>query len=232
VQGLRFLKDLRIVSDCGGIKVFRTTLPPIGVNTYFLTDGSTLVIIDPGYGAFDLAQKEFPDYLETLNVLITHAHYDHVSGLSEFPRKRIYISEAAEPGLYFPEKNLSDQFSKNGFRLSREAETVVLLTEGPAEIFSLRFHTWVLPGHTPGDALFDFGCCLFCGDILFEYAIGRTDFPGSSERLMKQSLKKLYALLKEQNPEKLIFPGHMNAFTVRHALEHNPFLTVYTNLSV
>ena len=55
------MKDLRTVSDCGGIKVFRTTLPPIGVNTYFLTDGSTLVIIDPGYGAFDLAQKEFPD---------------------------------------------------------------------------------------------------------------------------------------------------------------------------
>ncbi len=226
------MKDLRKVFERGGLHVFRTTLPPIGVNTYFLFDETTLVIVDPGFGAFDLVQKEFPDNRDTPNVLITHAHYDHVSGLGEFPNKRIYLSAAAEPGLYAPEENLSDQFCKNGFCLSRDEGTIFILPEGPATIGSLRFRTWILPGHTAGDALYDFDDFLLCGDILFENSIGRTDFPGSSERLMEQSLRKLFAFLKTQNPDKLIFPGHMSAFTVRHAVTRNPFLTVFENPSV
>ncbi|HNW46913.1 MAG TPA: MBL fold metallo-hydrolase [Thermotogota bacterium] len=225
------MKDLRLVFDHGGFKVYRATLPPIGVNTYFLTDDTTLLVIDPGTGAFDLVRKGFEQFEEATGILITHTHYDHIAGLREFPRKRIFLSQAAKPGLFSPEKNLSQQLSKRGLSLSQDEETVLVLSEGPTDVGSLRFETWILPGHTPGDALFDFGCCLFTGDILFENSIGRTDFPGASERAMSRSLRRLYTYLKTQQPNKPVFPGHMNAFTVRDALERNPYLAIFREIS-
>jgi glyoxylase-like metal-dependent hydrolase (beta-lactamase superfamily II) len=61
---------------------------------------------------------------------------------------------------------------------------------------------------------------VFVGDVLFAGSIGRTDFPGSSEREMTLSLKKLMRL-----PDYfVVYPGHGPTTTVGEEKRVNPFL--------
>jgi glyoxylase-like metal-dependent hydrolase (beta-lactamase superfamily II) len=96
------------------------------------------------------------------------------------------------------------------------------LSEGDiVEVGELRFKVLHTPGHSPG------GICLlghgvvFCGDTLFNFSIGRTDFPGCSyEQLMKSIYTKLMTLPDETE----VFPGHGPQTTIGFERKHNPFL--------
>lgn len=44
------------------------------------------------------------------------------------------------------------------------------------------------PGHTPGCSTIEIGDAMFSGDFIFERSIGRTDFPYSSPKQMRESL--------------------------------------------
>ena len=50
------------------------------------------------------------------------------------------------------------------------------------------------PGHTPGSISLVGEKLVFTGDTLFAGGIGRTDFPGGSDRDMRLSLEKLIRL--------------------------------------
>ena len=60
------------------------------------------------------------------------------------------------------------------------------------------------PGHSPGSITLIGENCLFSGDTLFAGSIGRTDFPGSSDFQMNNSLKKLIGLASSL----FVHPGH------------------------
>ena len=61
---------------------------------------------------------------------------------------------------------------------------------------------------------------VFTGDTLFARGIGRTDFPGGSDRDMKSSLETLLRL-----PESLVvYPGHGPETTIGEEKRGNPFL--------
>ena len=80
------------------------------------------------------------------------------------------------------------------------------------EIAGLRLEVLHTPGHTPG------GVCLylpeegvlFSGDTLFAAGFGRVDFPGSSSREMRQSLRRLFTLPEETR----VYPGHGESTTI------------------
>jgi glyoxylase-like metal-dependent hydrolase (beta-lactamase superfamily II) len=58
------------------------------------------------------------------------------------------------------------------------------------------------------------------GDLVFAGAIGRFDFPSSSEAAMKSSLRRFLEL-----PDPLeVFPGHGPRTSVGRERERNPFL--------
>ena len=69
------------------------------------------------------------------------------------------------------------------------------------------------PGHTPGSiSLYNKKeGVLFCGDLLFENGVGRTDFFYSSSEKLENSLKKIFSL----PPKTLIYPGHGEKFVLR-----------------
>lgn len=81
------------------------------------------------------------------------------------------------------------------------------------------FHT---PGHTAGS------CCyylqeekvLFSGDTLFAGSVGRTDFPTSSTRDIRESLHRL---LEELPEETRVCPGHNEETTIGYEKRYNPF---------
>jgi glyoxylase-like metal-dependent hydrolase (beta-lactamase superfamily II) len=77
------------------------------------------------------------------------------------------------------------------------------------------------PGHTPGSICLLAERLVFTGDTLFAGGIGRTDFPGGSDRDMRLSLQKLVRL-----PEHfLIYPGHGPSSIMGEEKRVNPFLS-------
>ena len=76
------------------------------------------------------------------------------------------------------------------------------------------------PGHTVGSACFLIGDILFSGDTLFNYSIGRTDFPGGSFEEIKKSLKRLMTL--DDNIK--VFSGHGETTTIAEERKRNPYL--------
>jgi glyoxylase-like metal-dependent hydrolase (beta-lactamase superfamily II) len=86
-------------------------------------------------------------------------------------------------------------------------------------IFEVR-HT---PGHTPGHVIF--ACpaekIAFCGDVIFQGSIGRTDLPGGS---YPQLLKSIETQILSLPDETQLFSGHGPETTVGKERMTNPFL--------
>ncbi|MCM8798596.1 MAG: MBL fold metallo-hydrolase, partial [Candidatus Omnitrophica bacterium] len=145
--------------------------------------------------------------LNCLFILNTHGHIDHIGANNDFVFP-IMIHQEDEEFLYNPEYNLSAPL---GFPFkSRKAERI--LKDGEViRAGGIDFTVIHTPGHTPGSICLKFNDYLFTGDTLFSEGIGRTDFPGSSEKELFKSIKeKIFTL----DPEIEIFPGHGPSSTV------------------
>ena len=110
-----------------------------------------------------------------------------------------------------------------GIKFETPSNPERLLQDGDViEIGDLKFTVLHTPGHSPG------GICLlgiglvFTGDTLFNYGIGRTDFPGSSyEEEMHSIFNKLMVLPDET----VVLPGHGPSSTIGQERNGNPFIT-------
>ena len=75
-------------------------------------------------------------------------------------------------------------------------------------------------GHTDGSVLLIYKDIMFAGDTIFKGSIGRTDLYSGSESKMHQSLK----LIKELNPNLIIYTGHGENTTLEEELKYNYYL--------
>ena len=93
-----------------------------------------------------------------------------------------------------------------------------ILRLGKAEI-EVR-HT---PGHTRGHVVF---YCpgekvVFCGDLIFQGSIGRTDLPGGDYDSLVDSVRRNILNLPDDTR---LLPGHGPATTVGNERHYNPYL--------
>lgn len=163
----------------------------------------------------DFIRKE---KLDILLVALTHAHFDHISGLNEI-NLPFYVHPKDEPLLSNANINGSLLISsavivKKAPHFLSENET---LNIGPYNIKCI--HT---PGHTPGSVSLLLGNRLFSGDTIFKDSIGRTDIPLASYEAIIKSIKEKILTLPEDT---IILPGHGPSTTVGKELQNNPFLT-------
>ncbi len=79
------------------------------------------------------------------------------------------------------------------------------------------------PGHAPGHVMFYCArqSCLFCGDVLFEGSVGRTDLPGGDWETL---LASIHSRILNLPDEVQIYPGHGPSTTVGRERTTNPFL--------
>ena len=199
-------------------------------NTYILIqDNKDAVLIDPGYNV----GNRLIEHIEKIGanivaILITHAHYDHISALEDvlkkFPNATTYISEDEVEMLANPALNLS-KFREDGcdLVLSFVPKNIIKLTD--YEIFKIgefEFEMIKTPFHTSGSACFYLKQenYLFSGDTLFYTTIGRTDLPTGSNRQIESSLSKIVRL-----PELTkVYPGHGVATTIEREKKYNMYL--------
>lgn len=200
-------------------------LGPFLSNCYIVGSEKTRegMIIDPGAGAETILGHVKELGLSISLIVATHSHVDHIGAVG-----RVKEATGAEFAMHEAEQEMfRGAFSRGmgflmGGSLRAPPQPDKLLKEGDVlTLGELSFAVLHTPGHSPG------GICLyghgvvFCGDTLFNLAIGRADFPGCSyDQLLDSIFTKLMTL-----PDKTkVFPGHGPATTIGTEREWNPFL--------
>ena len=201
---------------------------PVGLlacNCTLLGDEQTheAIVIDPGDEVDRIHARLTKLGLKLKQILITHAHIDHVGGALKLKRLTgapILLNENDLPLL----KMMEDQAAWVGVATPETAPPDASLVDGMTvglENYSAQvLHT---PGHTQGSVCLHFAPLklLIAGDTLFSGSIGRTDLPGGNfEQIMDSIQSRLLALPDETR----VLPGHGPVTTIGEARRSNPFL--------
>lgn len=192
-------------------------------NTYVIIDEETqkAAVIDPGDGAVDLWRKHEEDGAQIDKILLTHAHLDHIWGLSalkEATSAPIYLHAADD----FLIEGFVSMAAAYGFEVTPAPPADVKWNEGDrVDVGNTTLEILHTPGHSPGSVSLVWDGGVFTGDALFAGGIGRTDFPRSSYEELERSIQeKLYTL-----PDELTFySGHGQPSTIGHEKKTNPFV--------
>lgn len=213
---------------------------PLAVNTYLVPlSENEVFVVDPADCAFSQDEGSVVSYLASKNlnpiaVILTHGHFDHVSGLpflkKSFPNIPVVIHEA-DSSMIGKDSELQQgkSLSQMGFfeflpyvknlpeatAFLEDKKTLLEVLEGcefsPQAKKALEdWEILYTPGHTEGS------CCLYnekeltliSGDTLFYHSWGRTDLAGGSERKIHQSLARIAEYCEEQTR---VYPGHDHA---------------------
>lgn len=205
------------------LKLF--TVGPFASNCYIVGSESSKrgIIIDPGAEAKPILKTVNDLGLTISLIVVTHMHFDHVGALTpvkEGTGAKFALHEAeTAAGLGVFSRMLS---SMTGGSFSQLPKPDRLLKEGDTiDIDGLHFTVLHTPGHSPGGISLYGNGVLFSGDTLFNYGIGRTDFPGCSyDQLMDSIQNKLMTLPDET----IVYPGHGPSTTIGEERRSNPFL--------
>jgi len=191
-------------------------------NCYIIANNQDAYVIDPGsnYQAMkDYIEKEA---LTLKGVLLTHGHYDHISGINDLLEHfdaTIYIYKKERDFLFDPNLNLSSQMDKT-FRV-KEKHRVESIDE--TKVFKIGDETIKViksPGHTRGGICFHYKNYLFTGDSLFRETIGRTDLPTADHDTLIESIKTILNTFDENT---ICYPGHGHFTTIAHERIYNPY---------
>ena len=198
---------------------------PFGSNCYIVGSESTKrgMIIDPGADAKTILKTVDELGLSIVLVVATHTHPDHIGALRP-------VKEATGADYAVHESSggeamqaLSQMFaSMVGGSFGKLPEPDRLLKENDIiEIDDLTFTVLHTPGHGPGDiSLLGHGV-VFSGDTLFNFSIGRTDFPGGDYPLL---INSIHTKLMNLSDDTIVYPGHMSETTIGAERRMNPFL--------
>jgi len=194
-------------------------------NCSIIGDESTreAMVIDPGDDIDDIQELLRQDNLQVKQIVITHAHIDHVGGAMKLRAAtgapilinqndaqllQMLDTQAAWIGIAPPGEVVIDQALKNG-------DTV--------KTGSIEGNVLHTPGHTEGSVCLYFPRekKLIAGDTLFAGSIGRTDLPGGS---FEKIIRSIHDSLLPLPDETIVVPGHGQLTTIGDERQMNPFL--------
>jgi len=198
---------------------------PLQCNCSIIGDETTrdAIVIDPGDDIADVLALIQKHNLQVKQIVITHAHIDHVGGAmklrattdapiilnhNDYTLLKMLDMQAAWVGMKSPGKVEIDHSVSDADKVEA----------GP--LLASVIHT---PGHTEGSICLYFPAQqkLIAGDTLFAGSIGRTDLPGGSFEKIINSLHEKILTLPD---ETVVVPGHGPPTKIGEERQSNPFL--------
>jgi hydroxyacylglutathione hydrolase len=217
------------------IKTF--TLGPVQTNAYLVADSDTCdaAVIDPAWdGKLILSEAQSRGW-RIAHLWYTHAHFDHIGGAAE-------IAGALNPlplvALHPNERELwraGGGGALFGFNIDPGPEPTIDFYQGQIlKLGSVEFEVRFTPGHTTGHCVLYVAdtraersrsvdssrSVCFCGDLIFNGSVGRTDFPGGDWDTLVNSIKTQIFTLPD---ETRMLSGHGPETTVGQEKQFNPF---------
>ena len=191
-------------------------------NMYLIEENGHAVVIDP------FRDTSMTEGLAVDLILLTHEHYDHISGVNLWKDKthaKVLCSRDCGANMRDPKKSLARIFEvfcelQTWIKLDHLPDADASYSSEADETFEdeitflwqgHRFRLFTLPGHSMGGT----GILLdekyfFSGDSLMEDREVELRFPGGSKKLWEEiSAERLHAL-----PDDItVYPGHFSEFT-------------------
>lgn len=187
------------------------------------------ILIDPGDEVDELLAVVRDYEVEVQDVLLTHAHVDHVTGVAA-------AKEAFGVPVYL---HRDDQFLYDmavqqgalfGYKVRQPPPVDVHYGTSPIVFGDYEVHVHHTPGHCPGGVCLqvgrrdEAGRHLFVGDTLFAGSIGRTDLPGGDYGVLMRSIVEVLLPLGD---DAIVHPGHGPDTTIGRERTSNPFVLEY-----
>ena len=176
------------------------------------------IVIDPG-NVFEKVKRFITENeIKVSAILLTHCHYDHVSGLpelKEYTSAEVIASEECKENIKSPVTNVSGLFGEDFF--GDYVERTV--SEGEKfRVSGIEITCIKTPGHT--------NCCvcylvedkLFSGDTLFLRTTGRWDLPTGNYDVLTKSLRNKLYLMEDDIK---VYPGHGHETTLGYEKKYN-----------
>ena len=203
------------------MKIRRYESDLLSSNMYVVVEGKHAIVIDP-FEDMSPGEGLTVDY-----IILTHEHYDHISGVNAWKDKTnapVFCSRPCAGNIQDPKKNLSHYF-KEFCKLQKWVKIRDIPKHNPEYsckaddcfddkiTFYWQGHTWCLfelPGHSLGSIgiLLD-DCYFFSGDSLMENYEIALRFPGGSRKLWKEVGAPRLIVLSEGIQ---VYPGHFNDY--------------------
>ncbi|MFV0345270.1 MAG: MBL fold metallo-hydrolase [Bacteroidales bacterium] len=203
------------------------TFNPLGVNTTIVWSGTRGLIFDPACHTDEefeiLNQFIEKNNIQEIDILQTHAHFDHLMGVNAISSKYtsslkmhkddLFLLEnavamAARFGILMDEVRIPDEYLDESKTINIGDEIVSLLH---------------VPGHSPGSLCYHFPTSkiIIVGDVLFRGSIGRTDLPGGDMRLLVNGIQSKLLTLPEDT---VVISGHGASTSIGDEKRTNPFI--------
>lgn len=208
------------------LEIVSMNLGPVQTNAYLVANAQTkdAAVIDPAWDG-DLILKEAEQRgWRIANIWLTHAHFDHFGGAAA-------VADGSNPpppvALHpedYPLWRAGGGAAGFGVSMDPGPEPTVDLRHGQTlYLGDIKLAVRFAPGHTPGHVMFycEEEGLLFCGDVIFQGSIGRTDFPRSDYDTLMDSISEQVLTLPD---ETRLLTGHGAETTVGAERLSNPFL--------
>lgn len=201
---------------------------PLQCNCSIIGDETTheAMVIDPGDDIADILAVTGKHNLQVKQIVITHAHIDHVGGATKLRAATgapILLNQNDSALL----KMLDFQAAWLGMAPPGKVEIDHSIGESDnVQVGSLQGEVLHTPGHTEGSICVYFPAekKLIAGDTLFAGSIGRTDLPGGSfDKIIRSLHEKVLALPDDT----IVVPGHGPLTSIAEERESNPFLNKF-----
>ena len=215
------------------ILTYRSIYAPVRSNMFTLLSGKEAVVFDPNEDE-NLVKLIKEKGIEKVHILLTHGHYDHISGverLKEHTGATVFCQAMCADRLANSKRPLSRlvamvlavedmkdgghryQDFKDSYKPFTIKADITFEKEVDIRVGELEFHVTSTPGHSEGSACYQlFDKMVFTGDTLLKDYPVILKFPGGNKEDYENiALPFLQGLPKDS----IIMPGHGDPFVLK-----------------